>query len=341
MSRCKKSAGHAQPSDEFSRESYSGEQLLALLFILHPGIWYTVKNCEEHLKRCGRRLRRGTIYNLLWMLKQRGVIETDGGIPVRRYRLLQKRSESHPIGGHRRGKFGPLVIKLGFLDYLKTLPFEDVRRIHDIRLWTPIGKVDFADKKWKYVKTQRVYCRRERVDEKYRFVFRAYEKARTLEVCLACTNAPIAVDIAGLNRLYSVLCSVRARFLNSQSVPHAGDWILKQWHFGKDAKNTIAGMSFETTWHDFHGDLVRVYTSKSVDSKVRVERIESPNEFVAMLLDSPNDTIKKMMTGEITTCVADDLRMIRADFAWKMSTEGLVSDAPDTDAFLLTQSLHV
>jgi hypothetical protein len=88
---------------------------------------------------------------------------------------------------------------------------------------------------------------------------------------------------------------MRAKFMNYPSVPHPGDWIVKQWHFGKDAKNTIAGMNFETTWHDFHGNLVRVYASKSVNGRVvRVERIESPNKFVADLLDSAEDAQKKI-----------------------------------------------
>jgi hypothetical protein len=51
-------------------------------------------------------------------------------------------------------------------------------------------------------------------------------------------------------------------------------------------------MSFETTWHDFHGNLVRIYASKSVNGRVRVERIESPNKFVADLLDSAEDAKK-------------------------------------------------
>jgi hypothetical protein len=213
-------------------------------------IWFTREDCEEHLKRMGRKLRKGPLYNILSTLQQRGVIEADGGMPTQ-YRLLQEKSQNHPIGVQRRGRFGPLVVKLDLLDYLRTLRFEDVSRVHDIRLWTPVRDVDFV--------------------------------------------------VAGLNRLYSVLCSMRARFMNSVSVPNAGDWIVKQWHFGKDAKNTIAGLSFEVTWHDFHGNLVRVYASEKVDGRVRVERVESPNEFVAKLLGRVEDAKKKLTEG--ITCV--------------------------------------
>jgi hypothetical protein len=322
-----------------SRETYySGEQYLALLFIQQPNTWFSVEESEKYLEKKGKKRAKGTVYNLLWMLRQREIIESDGGIPVR-HRLLHKRSESHPIAPRRRGKFGPLEIKIDLGSYLKTLKFEDVSRIHDIRLWAPIREIDFirlTDRKWRYIRTRRVYVRRELVEGKYRFVFEVYEKAPTLVVSVACTNNPIAVDIAGLNRLYSVLCGVRAIYLNSQSIPHVGDWIVKQWHFGKDAKSPVDGLCFETTWHNLHGDLVRVYASKG---RVRVERIESPDDFVENLLGFPANPIKKI-SGE-PTCVEVVLPAVPIKFAVKMSMESDASNVINADTFSMTQELRM
>jgi hypothetical protein len=96
MRRRKTPNGKGKQLGEVSRENYSGEQLLALHFIHHPETWFTREDLEEHLEEIGRNLRRGTIYNLLCRLRQRGLIEGDGGMPVC-HRLLPIRSESHPI----------------------------------------------------------------------------------------------------------------------------------------------------------------------------------------------------------------------------------------------------
>ena len=317
MGRRRKSVNPSEPFGEVSHERYSGEQLLALHFIHHPLTWFTREDCGEHLKSMGRKLHKGTLYNILSTLLQREMIESDGGMPAR-YRLLQQKNQSNPIGVQRRGRFGPLVVKVDLYGYLGTLRFEDVSRVHDIKLWTPVRDLDFVNESWTYSNRQRVYWRKELVDGKYRFSIRAYEKALTLEISVACTRNPVAVGIAGLNRFYSVLCSVRARFMNSASVPHAGDWIVKQWHFGKDAKNTIAGMTFEVTWHDLHGNLVRVYSD---ELKVRVERIESPNEFVAKLLDSAKGVKKKLTEG--ITCVASMNPKIEKVYSVKTCVEVL------------------
>jgi hypothetical protein len=321
-----------------SRENYSGEQYLVLLFIQQPNTWFSVEECEKYLEKKRKKRVKGTVYNLLWMLRQREIIESDGGMPVR-HRLLRKGSESHPIAPRRRGKFGPLEIKIDIASYLKTLRFEDVSRIHDIKLWAPIKEVDFirsTDRKWRYIRTRRVYVRRELVERKYRFVFEVYDKALTLVVSVACTNNPIAVDFAGLNRFYSVLCGVRASYFNSPSVPHVGDWVVKQWHFGKDAKSPIDGLCFETTWHNLHGDLVRVYASKG---RVRVERVESPDDFVENLLGSPVSSIKKI-SGELT-CVEVVPPAVPMKFAMKMLTVSDSSDVVYADTFSMTQELHM
>lgn len=150
----------------------------------------------------------------------------------------------------------------------------------------------------------------------------------------------MVVGVEGLTHFHEVLCDVRAKYLDSLSVPKVCDWTITQCHFGRDSKSSIAGLDFEVTFLDWFGNLVRIYAKGAAGNKVRMERIETPNKTVASILDSAEGTIKKMM-GEPTTCVADDLRTIRADFAWKMSAESLVSDALGTNTFFQTQSLHV
>jgi hypothetical protein len=145
--------------------------------------------------------------------------------------------------------------------------------------------MDFAGVGWKWNDYQGMFRRRELVDAKYRFMFKAYAKAKTLSVSVGCGNLPVAVDVEGLTYFYSVLCGVRAKYLNSMSVPHVGEWIVKQWHYGRDAKNSISGASFDLSFHDWFGNLIRVYTRHKVNGKVRIERVENPNIRVSKLLN--------------------------------------------------------
>ncbi len=102
-------------------------------------------------------------------------------------------------------------------------------------------------------------------------------------VSVGCANAPIAVGIEGLTRFYSVLCGVRGRFLSSVSVPEVHAWKVTQWHFGRDSKNSIAGADFALSFHDWFGNLCRVYSRH--DGHVRLERVENPNVRFQKLLD--------------------------------------------------------
>lgn len=334
----------------FSRENhcggYSGEQSVAQFFVHQPeSTLHTISEIKDYLKTHYRELSHGTLLNILSHHKRRGFIESFRGIPTL-YRLLDASGNPihpiHPIGVTRRQRNAvrPLKVEIDLPRYLKTLQFEDVARIHDIKLWTPIEDLGFVTRNWKRDERQKRFWRREMIGDRYRFSISVYEKANTLTVDVACANSPVSVDERGLSNLNEALWLAWHRFFNS-SVPPPNRWIVKQWHFGKDAKKTIGGLSFETTWTDFYGNLIRVYTRDKFNGKVRVERVENPDDFVETLLGSPGYPIKKIMRFEETTCVDDAPSAVMMEIAPNMLMESRAFDAVDVGMSSMTQNLHV
>lgn len=265
----------------FSYENYTGEELVRYFFVKNPRAWLNVEDIQACLEKHGKELKMSYLYNILSKLRSLGFIKSRRS-SFAEYHLKDLGCEKHPVGV---SSLVPRVWRLDFFDYLGTLCWEDVRRVHDIRFWTPVDNCDFVGGDWIWKDGQGMFLRRELVDGKYRFTFQTYVKAKSLVVSVACSNRPVAVDVEGLTHLYSVLCGVRAEYLNSSSVPHVDEWIVKQWHYGRDSMNSVSGFSFELSFHDWFGNLIRIYTRHGVDGKVRLERVENPNILVSKLLD--------------------------------------------------------
>lgn len=75
------------------------------------------------------------------------------------------------------------------------------------------------------------------------------------------------------------------------------------------------------------------------------DRLQSARDLLELSRKTTNigceETEKKIVMVDETTCVGDALPAVQTDFAWKMSAESLVSDALDMNALLLTQNLHM
>jgi hypothetical protein len=101
-------------------------------------------------------------------------------------------------------------------------------------------------------------------------------------VIVECANEPIAFELEGLMRLYSLVSWVRAEYCNDAGVPNIGDFTVIQWHYGRDTKGSIEGADFALSFKDRVGNLARVYSRH--DGMVRAERVENPNlKFAALL----------------------------------------------------------
>jgi hypothetical protein len=125
-------------------------------------------------------------------------------------------------------------------------------------------------------------------------------KTDTVTVVVACSNAPIVTDPAGIIRLSNALTRVEERLsrlvdecgksiaggYESLPIPEHNKWIVTMWHFGHDdGSNEYTGQKFCSTWRDGQNALIRNYSKRMNSSKsststtiIRKERIECPNK---------------------------------------------------------------
>jgi hypothetical protein len=122
----------------------------------------------------------------------------------------------------------------------------------------------------------------------------------TVTVVVACSNAPIVTDTAGIIRLSIALTRVEERLsrlvdecgksvaggYESLPIPEHSTWIVTMWHFGHDGSNEYTGEKYCSTWRDGKNALIRNYTKRMNSSRssststtiIRKERIECPNK---------------------------------------------------------------
>jgi hypothetical protein len=119
-------------------------------------------------------------------------------------------------------------------------------------------------------------------------------KTDTVTVVVACSNAPIVTDAAGIIRLRIALTRVEERLsrivdecgksvaggYESLPIPEHDTWIVTMWHFGHDGSNEFTGQKYCSTWRDGQNALIRNYTKRmnSNTTTIRKERIECPKK---------------------------------------------------------------
>jgi hypothetical protein len=114
-------------------------------------------------------------------------------------------------------------------------------------------------------------------------------KSDTVSVSVACSLAPVAVDIQGLIRLSNALTRVEERLAilltnigtsDNPKIPDNGLWVVTMWHFGVDSFVEYTGDKFSVTWEIGQHALIRAYTKIMKDKKtrIRLERQELPNK---------------------------------------------------------------
>lgn len=119
-------------------------------------------------------------------------------------------------------------------------------------------------------------------------------KTDTVTVVVACSNAPIVTDTAGIIRLSIALTRVEERLsrlvdecgksiaggYESLPIPEHDRWIVTMWHLGHDGSNEYTGQKFCSTWRDAQNALIRNYTKRmnSNTTTIRKERLEYPKK---------------------------------------------------------------
>jgi hypothetical protein len=106
---------------------------------------------------------------------------------------------------------------------------------------------------------------------------------KTVHIDLGCTFQPYPYSCGGAIELRKTLEKIRQYLLDlskdSATIPPVDDWVITQYHFGKDGKESLSGLSFEHTWEEVEGGFKRFYSKHMPDGRIipRLEQIRTPN----------------------------------------------------------------
>ena len=237
----------------------------------------------------------GTIRNAFSKLKKTGLIKlycrSSAAFYV--YSSSKLRVSSKPMTvTHMVGRGGVRGVRVDFGAFLDSLDWEDVCKVHDVvfsffvdglyglflengvgRLITRSKDIMFSPFVWSRGRVLKV-------------ILHSNEKVSAYLRCSAC---PVEVSLDGLVRLVSFLGGARIRLVDSgtlidrefdeQNVPDVCDWIVVQWHYGRNGAREISGPAFNVTFKTWFKELARIYMRHNGQLlKPRLEVIESPRK---------------------------------------------------------------
>ena len=127
---------------------------------------------------------------------------------------------------------------------------------------------------------------------------------------LKCSNCPVEVSIEGLVSLASFLGGFRIRLVDQNIssdpqferliVPRVEDWVVTQWHYGKDGIREFSGPAFNVTFKTWCNKLARIYLKNSSKLlKGRLEIIEEPRKTLSQVFE---EKINPKFKGDLRCC---------------------------------------
>lgn len=271
-----------------------GKQWVDRFFITHPRSWNTRKDVMNFLKENGCSCKESYVKKLISGLKSDNVIESKRS-SFAQYRLKDLKGIIEGMGVTNADV---QRWRLDFSAYLKTLPWDDVSAVHDIRLKCYLGgscDFGFVDgvKGWDRSRRRKYYVWRRVIDGR-RFELRChYMEAKSLELIVSCSDRPIAKNLEGLTELFELVLHVRSLSCgDSVYVPFAGLWKVTSWHYGRDTvKGGFEGKCFNVTFTTWFKEVARVYAEH--DKEARIELIQNPNETLCALIDDEKEKEEK------------------------------------------------
>jgi hypothetical protein len=159
----------------------------------------------------------------------------------------------------------------------------DKQSLHDIRLWFKVPGI------WSVLSSNSAYTINLRskdipllgIKEGDLFIGITVHHSDSVSVRVGCSYTPVAVDVNGIIRLSNALTIVKERLsfwimetinlpncdASNLVVPPYTEWIVKMWHFGRDASIEYSGEKFEMTFSFATGILIRIYSKQMKGKK--------------------------------------------------------------------------
>lgn len=268
---------------------------------LRPAERHILEYAKTHpdLSFCWRefspKFAHGTIRNALSTLSRLKLIElycrsTDAYYI---YRLPNSKQPRKPVTiSHMGGKYDAKRLQINLSDFLESLEWEEISKVHDIVLcFTVSGLYERTLKEGKLPL----------IEQSKDIQFATFEwsnnralkailhRTETVTCYLKCSECPIEATPEGLVALSSFLGRVQAHLADAMgipitkqqedTIPDVSSWIVNQWHYGKDGKKEFSGQSLNLTYKTWSGALIRIYMKKHGEKyRARQETIETPKK---------------------------------------------------------------
>ncbi len=250
--------------------------------------------CSKDLTELPQIHSKGTARNIIWKLKKHGLIEL---FCKSRYSFHKLKSVEHskikkPMTISRMGVNGLRRVQIDFTSLLNSLSFEELCKIHDVRLvFTVNGLYEILSKAG--------YCKKDLFSKDIFFGCFVWSKYRSLQVVLHVSgtvsfildssNCPIEASEEGFVSLAAFLGGIRDKLFTAvkstkndfteDKIPFVDFWKVTMWHYGRDSAQEFSGEAFNITFKMWCGELARIYVHEQKESrKVRVEVIETPKK---------------------------------------------------------------
>lgn len=196
---------------------------------------------------------------------------------------------THTVGKHNSRK-----VMFNLESLLDSLDWEDVCRVHNVDLnFTADGLYNY------YLNEKKFPCNK--ISKDIQLPKTKWSTGRRLTIILHCTGkvsvylkcsrCPIEVTVEGLVSLASFLGEIRAHLINSKAmweveIPHVEDWMVVQWHYGRDGRYEFSGLTLNLTFKTLCSNLARIYF-KNIGNRLRgrVEITEEPNKTLSEVFE--------------------------------------------------------
>jgi len=237
----------------------------------------------------------GTIRNAFYSLKKKGLIRLYCRSVLAFYVLSSGKPKIPPekmTVHHTVGRGGVRGVRVDFGAFLDSLVLEDVCRVHDVCL---VFVVDGSYELFlrygvgRVVKGSRDIWFGDFVWSRGRVLQVFLHRGGKITCYLKCSDCPVEVSLGSLVSLSSFLGGVRVRMINAavsvdpdfdeRLVPDVSDWIVLQWHYGRNGAGEISGPAFNVTFNTWFGELARIYMRRCGKLvKPRLEIHEKPGK---------------------------------------------------------------
>lgn len=196
-----------------------------------------------------------------------------------------------PMTLSRIGGNGLKKIEISLVDLLESLPWEELCRIHGVHL------TFIAENLYKIFLNEGYVPRQGSKDidlgkfiwSKYRAVTVILHHNSKVSFILKCTNCPIESSPDSFICLASFLEKSWQEILskgklynptvNGAALPKVEDWLIVQWHYGKDSVQEFSGEKFNITFKIWCGLLARIYVHEQDRiQKLRIEVVQKPGK---------------------------------------------------------------